>query len=384
MRTKFLGAITASLIVFAGLSAPSLSNSASAAPTSYTVTFDANGGTGVMAKQLISVKGKKLSPNKFVRDTYRFSGWSLSRTGKVKYWNSAVIKPKSKITLYAKWTLNTKTPVLSGLTVGKLLWSDSFSGAKGGLIDSKNWTARYCGHDANNGGGTCHNNEKQWYTPDAIRLDGSSQGNAVITSKKVSVAPTNAGSCMNPPCSFTSGRFDTQKKVSFKYGYIEARMKMPTGGGNWPAFWALGDSMSEVSWPRAGEIDIAEQGGNLPMRNSAALHFPETEYGGGHRYIWGEELNQANYQTGFHTYGLAWLPGRLQFYVDRELFWTATPTNVQGYWPFDKSFFLIFNNAVQGSAGFGGSYSGWAESKTEIDYVHAWQLNGQGTVVKQK
>jgi hypothetical protein len=57
---------------------------------------------------------------------------------------------------------------------------------------------------------------------------------------------------------------------------------------------------------------------------------------------------------------------------------------VQGYWPFDKPFFLILNNAVQGSAGFGGSYSGWAESKTEIDYVHAWQLNGQGSVVKKK
>jgi hypothetical protein len=57
---------------------------------------------------------------------------------------------------------------------------------------------------------------------------------------------------------------------------------------------------------------------------------------------------------------------------------------VNGYWPFDKPFFLILNNAVQGSAGFGGSYSGWAESKTEIDYVHAWQLNGQGSVVKKK
>ena len=384
MRAKYLGILTATVIVFAGLAAPNLSNPATAAATSYTVTFDANGGSGVMAKQVVPVKGKALSPNKFVRDTHRFSGWSLTRTGTVKYFNSAVVKPKSKLTLYAKWTVNTSTPVLAGLTVGKLLWSDSFSGKAGGLIDNSTWTARYCGHDANNGGGTCHNNEKQWYTPDAIRLDGTTQGNAVITSKKVTVAPTNAGSCMNPPCSFTSGRFDTQKKVSFQYGYIEARIKMPTGGGNWPAFWALGDAMSEVSWPRAGEIDIAEQGGNLPMRNSAALHFPVTEFGGGHRYIWGESLNKANYQTGFHTYGLAWLPGRLEFYVDRQLFWTATPSNVQGYWPYDKPFFLIFNNAVQGSAGFGGNYSGWAESRTEIDYVHAWQLNGQGSVVKTK
>ena len=382
MRAKLLGILTATVIVFAGLAAPNLSNSASAA-TSYIVTFDANGGTGVMGKQTLPTKGKALSANKFVRDTHRFIGWSLTRTGKVRYYNSSVVKPKSKLTLYAQWTPTAKTPVLSGLKVGKLLWSDSFKGKSGGLIDSKNWTARYCGHDANNGGGTCHNNEKQWYTPDAIRLDGSVQGNAVITSKKVTGTPVNAGSCMNPPCSFTSGRFDTQKKVSFKYGYIEARIKMPAGGGNWPAFWALGDSMSEVSWPRAGEIDIAEQGGNLPMRNSAAVHFSVTEFGGGHRYIWGEEVNQANYQSDFHTYGLAWLPDRMEFYVDRQLFWTVTPANVQGYWAFNKPFFLILNNAVQGSAGFGGNYSGWAQSQTVIDYVHAWQLNGQGSVVKK-
>jgi hypothetical protein len=69
--------------------------------------------------------------------------------------------------------------------------------------------------------------------------------------------------------------------------------------------------------------------------------------------------------------------------VDREVFWAVTPTNVQGYWVFNKPFFLILNNAVGGSAGFGGSYTGWSESKTIIDYVHAWELNGQGSVIKK-
>lgn len=383
MKAKFLGILTATLIVLAGLAAPNLSNSASAA-SSHTITFDANGGSGVMAKQIVPVKGKALTAVKYLRDTHRFIGWSLTKTGPVRYYNKSVVKPTKKLTLYAQWKPTVKTPMLAGHTVGKLLWSDSFSGPAGGLIDDTNWTSRYCGHDANNGGGTCHNNEKQWYIPEAIRLDGTTQGNAVITSKKVTGTPANSGPCMNPPCSFTSGRFDTQKKVSFQYGYIEARIKMPAGGGNWPAFWALGDAMSEVSWPRAGEIDIAEQGGNLPMRNTAAVHFSVSQTDAGHRYVWGQEVNQANYQSDFHTYGLAWQPDRMEFYVDRELFWTVTPTNVQGYWSFNKPFFLILNNAVQGTAGFGGNYSGWAESKTIIDYVHAWELNGQGSVVKKK
>jgi beta-glucanase (GH16 family) len=163
-------------------------------------------------------------------------------------------------------------------------------------------------------------------------------------------------------------------------------MKMPAGGANWPAFWALGDAMTDVGWPLAGEIDIAEQGGNLPMRNSAAVHFSRTNTAtccDNHSYVWGEEKNVANYQSDFHTYGLAWQPNRLEFYIDREIFWAVTPSNVQGEWVFNEPFFLILNNAVGGSAGFGGSYSGWSESKTVIDYVHAWQLNGQGSVVKK-
>ena len=385
MKVKTLGFATAVLIALAALSAPTLSSPATAAATYYTVTFDANGGSGVMPKMTVPAKGKALPTSKFVRDSHRFLGWSLNRTGVVKYLNSAVIKPKSKLTLYAQWKTTVDTPVLVGYQLGKLLWSDSFSGPSG-LINSTNWTSRYCGHESANGGGTCHNAEKQWYTPDAIRLDGTSQGNAVITSRKVTVAPTNAGSCMSAPCSYTSGRFDTQGKVSFKYGYIETRMKMPAGGANWPAFWALGESITEVGWPLSGEIDIAEQGGNLPMRNSAAMHFSKTYQTtccGSHSYIVGEVKNQTNYQSDFHTYGLAWSPNRLEFYVDREVFWSVTPANVQGYWAFNEPVFLIFNNAVGGSVGFGGSYTGWSESKTFIDYVHVWELNGQGTVVKK-
>lgn len=374
--------ITAALLVGITLAAPAITESASAAP-SYTITFDANGGTGTMAKQVIPAKGKKLSAVKFTKDAHRFVGWSLTKSGPVRYYSSSVVKLKSKTTLYAQWKVTVAAPVLPGRTLGKLLWSDSFSGKAGGLIDSTNWTARYCGHENDNGGGTCHNAEKQWYTPDAIRLDGTDQGNVVITTKKVTTPPENAGNCMSPPCSFTSGRFDTQKKVSFKYGYIETRIRMPAGGANWPAFWALGDSMSEVGWPLAGEIDIAEQGGNLPRRASSAVHFSSSNVAtccGNHRYVVGEVNNKANYQEDFHTYGLAWLPDRLEFYVDRQLFWTVTPSNVQGKWAFNEPFFLILNNAV---GGFGGSYSGWLESKTTIDYVHAWQLNGQGSVIKK-
>ena len=58
--------------------------------------------------------------------------------------------------------------------------------------------------------------------------------------------------------SFTSGRLNTINKVSFKYGKIRARIKLPYGKGIWPAFWMLGDSFQYIGWAYCGEIDIME------------------------------------------------------------------------------------------------------------------------------
>ncbi|MCK4907117.1 MAG: FG-GAP repeat protein [Spirochaetes bacterium] len=58
--------------------------------------------------------------------------------------------------------------------------------------------------------------------------------------------------------SFTSARLNTLGKVSFKYGKIRARIKVPYGKGIWPAFWMLGDSFPDIGWAYCGEIDIME------------------------------------------------------------------------------------------------------------------------------
>ena len=45
---------------------------------------------------------------------------------------------------------------------------------------------------------------------------------------------------------YTSSRISTKNKQTFLYGRIEARMKLATGKGIWPAFWMLG---TEGGWP---------------------------------------------------------------------------------------------------------------------------------------
>ena len=185
-------------------------------------------------------------------------------------------------------------------------------------------------------------------------------------------------------CYYTSGRFDTQGKISFKYGYIETRIQMPKGGANWPAYWMLGDKIVDEQWPVAGEIDIAEQGGHQPWRNSAAVHYATSynpgECCGNHQYQVGDRVSNVDYSAGFHTYGLAWLPDRLEFYVDGIKFWTLTKANLgNSYWAFNDYFFVIFDNAT---GSFGGDWSGWSQSQMTIDYLRAWKLDGQGAVLK--
>lgn len=356
------------------------------AVTSYAITFDPNTGSGSMPKVFVSSAGASLPAVTFTKEDYKFDGWATTKLGSVKYKDKATLKAKSKITLYAKWSFNVTPPILFMHKIGKMLWAETFSGAQNSSVNPSYWTTRYCGHAPSNGGGSCYG-ESQYYTPDAIKLDGSEQGNAVITTTRVNSAPPNSGPCLAAPCRFVSGRFDTQGKVSFKYGYIETRMKMPVGGTNWPAFWALGDSISTVGWPLSGEIDIAEQGGNRPTRNSSAVHFSNVNLSpntccNNLRSVSGEIVDEADYTADFHTYGLAWSPNYLQFYVDRELYYTVDSRTIgQNYWVFNAPFFLVINNAV---GKFGGDYTGWQSSQTMIDYVRVWQLDGRGTVTLHK
>ena len=353
-------------------------------PITYQLSFNANGGSGTTAGLTFTASGVQLPVSNFARSGYTFSGWSKSATGTNLLQPGDLYSTPGNVVLYAIWlkaAVVPGAPAVTGHSVGALIWSDEFSGASGSAVNPNVWTNRYCGQSPANGGGTCYNSEQQYFTPAATKLDGA--GSVVITTNKISSPPADSGSCYVAVCNFTSGRFDTQGKVSFQYGYIETRMKMPAGGANWPAFWMLGDNITSAGWPYSGEVDIAEQGGNLPMRNTAAVHYSTNGIPGSccgnATYDSGQLTNVSNYQTGYHTYGLAWLPDTLEFYVDGRKFLTVSRSSIRSsQWAFNSPFFLIYDNAV---GNFGGTYSGWTQSKTSIDYVRVWSLDGQGTVI---
>ncbi|MBF1033790.1 MAG: glycoside hydrolase family 16 protein, partial [Candidatus Nanosynbacter sp.] len=86
---------------------------------------------------------------------------------------------------------------------------------------------------------------------------------------------------------FTSGFVQTKGKADFKYGYIEARIKMPKNKSTWPGFWMSPSDKQYGEWPNSGEIDIVEAKGSNYKFAASDAHWRDkntpTGQAGSHR-----------------------------------------------------------------------------------------------------
>ena len=78
------------------------------AQSTYTVTFNANDGTGIMQPQVITYNvGTNLTPNSFTRTGYIFMGWNTSQDGTgTEYMDEQSVTNIGDTTLYAQWHTN--------------------------------------------------------------------------------------------------------------------------------------------------------------------------------------------------------------------------------------------------------------------------------------
>ncbi|KAI8958318.1 glycoside hydrolase family 16 protein [Daldinia sp. FL1419] len=202
------------------------------------------------------------------------------------------------------------------------------------------------------------------------------------------IAATNTtvgNSSLVPPVK--SGRINTKKGATIKYGRIEVTAKLPKGDWLWPAIWMMPVNDTYGPWPASGEIDIMEsrgnnwtyaQGGNDIV--SSALHWgPDYGHDGWWKTNVKRKASHTTYSSGFNTFGVEWSQKYLFTYVNSRLLqvlytnfneplWqrgnfpeaTNNGTRLVDSWsrtgrlntPFDQRFYLILNVAVGGTNGW--------------------------------
>lgn len=227
-----------------------------------------------------------------------------------------------------------------------LVWHDEFDGD----ALSQDWTAATGRGD--NGWG---NNELQYYTAESATV---SDGKLTIT-----LADDNG--------TVKSARLYGKVKTGWKYGYIEARMKLPKGKGTWPAFWMM--PVNFTGWPADGEIDIMEEVGYNPNVIHSTIHC--NKYNNTGTSIEGNSLSVATAQSEFHTYALEWDADHMTFYADgKEIHTYRNDGTGRDAWPFDAAFYPIINLAWGGAwGGAQGIDESCLPATLEVDYVRVFQ-----------
>lgn len=240
-----------------------------------------------------------------------------------------------------------------------LVWADEFDGAQ---LNPEIWFFEE-GDGSQYGIPGWGNNEQQYYVPDNAWLDGE---NLVIEARAERVGAFG----------YTSARINTRDRFAFRYGRIEARMRLPGGQGLWPAFWLLPQDNAYGTWAASGEIDVMEAvnlggtGGNFIY---GTIHYggeAPANTSSGERTV--APMDAA---AEFHTYALEWDESEMRWYIDGVLYavrnsWSSTAADFPA--PFDQPFYILFNVAV------GGNWPGPPNADTvfpvtmEVDYVRVY------------
>jgi beta-glucanase (GH16 family) len=227
--------------------------------------------------------------------------------------------------------------VLAAFPACSLAWSDEFDGMAGSPADPGTWQNQAGGH----GWG---NEELQYYTDgtENAALDGDGHLAIVVRQPDPRLIDRRYGGRK-----YTSARLTSKDRVSFSYGLVRARIRLPAGRGMWPGFWMLGQDIDAAGWPQCGEIDVMESFGGDPALVHGTVHGPGYS---GRAGVTAEHDAGSSLAGDFHVYSVAWEPERIIWYLDDERYSTVTPGDLRGNpWVFDHNFFLLLNVAVGGT-----------------------------------
>ncbi|MCP4190164.1 MAG: family 16 glycosylhydrolase [Planctomycetaceae bacterium] len=241
----------------------------------------------------------------------------------------------------------------------ELAWYDEFDAPS---LDQTLWTPQTSTNPTNN--------SLHAYVRSQVSVSG---GNLVLTSEKRSYGGLR----------YRSGQVISRSEQ--KYGRWEARAKLPTSRGMWPAIWLL-PNVRQYRWPSGGEIDIMENRGDEPYLTSSAFHYG-TNPPYRHSYVVEEQQayqsgKRSNYHNQFHSYAVEWEPDQIRFFVDDVHFETIHNADVGDFISEDTApMQLVMNTAIGGD--FLDNPNGATDWPQEflVDYVHVYNKSNEAELL---
>lgn len=242
-----------------------------------------------------------------------------------------------------------------------LIWSDEFDGD---TLDIDKWSYQRGGWNGANVQ-NCYIEENSMVSDGTLKITAKYEPNY---------------DCFGGAKDFTSGFIQTKDRVSWTYGYFEARVKVPASNSTWPAFWLSPQDPVYGEWPLSGEIDVFEIKGHDMTKSHGTAH-------------WGESRTNRRQKKGtyefedasqWHVYAVDWVEGELNFFIDSEYYHTINdfkaPNATTHPGPFNIDFYIRLNMAV------GGDYLNEPHNDAmnnldqlpavmEVDYVRVYSQN---------
>ncbi len=194
-----------------------------------------------------------------------------------------------------------------------LVFNDEFNGSE---LNRSKWFTRLISNGPE-GGGTLDrlNDEKQRYADKDNHVE--ADGILHLVARRL---PTDQPGGLN----YQSGMI--RSDWTLRYGFLEARVKMPGGKGVWPAFWLTSDAddTGRISWPP--EIDVFEFVNNVENDKVNKIHIAANLPKGtapvwlykdpGFKPLVHDWVAPFDFDKGWHTIAIEWTPERLSWYVD--------------------------------------------------------------------